>query len=120
MADPLPTEHRRERWEHAAEWPLTVAALIFLAAYAWPILDGDLAAPWPAVCRTATWLAWSAFAADYVVRLALSARRGHSSGRTWSTWRSSSFPCSARCGCSASSPCSPCSTGTPGSRCAGG
>ena len=75
MAHPLPTEHRRERWERAAEWPLTIAALVFLGAYAWPILDQDLAAPWPTVCEAATWLAWSAFAVDYVVRLALSARR---------------------------------------------
>lgn len=76
MAHPSTTEHRRERWEHAAEWPLTFAALVFLGAYAWPILDQDLAAPWPAACRAATWVAWSSFAVDYVARLALSARRG--------------------------------------------
>lgn len=75
MAHPLTTEQCRERWEHAAEWPLTVAALVFLGAYAWPILDQDLAAPWPAVCRAATWLAWGAFAVDYLARLALSERR---------------------------------------------
>ncbi|SFE32327.1 potassium channel family protein [Blastococcus tunisiensis] len=75
MSHPLPTEHRRERWERAAEWPLTLAALVFLAAYAWPILDQDLAAPWPRVCQAATWVAWSAFAVDYAARLALSRRR---------------------------------------------
>jgi hypothetical protein len=32
-------ENRRQRWEDAADWPLTRAAVIFLAAYAWPILD---------------------------------------------------------------------------------
>lgn len=36
------TEHRRDRWERAAEWPLTAAAVLFLAAYAWPILDPEL------------------------------------------------------------------------------
>lgn len=76
MADQIPDEHRRARWEAAAEWPLTLAALVFLGAYAWPILDPDLAAPWPAVCRAATWVAWSAFALDYLARLALSNRRG--------------------------------------------
>ena len=31
-----------ERWESASEWPLTVTAVIFLIAYAWPILDPNL------------------------------------------------------------------------------
>ena len=76
MADQIPDERRRLRWEAAAEWPLTVAALVFLGAYAWPILDQDLAAPWPGLCWIATWVAWSAFAIDYLARLALSVRRG--------------------------------------------
>jgi voltage-gated potassium channel len=75
MADQIPDERRRARWEAAAEWPLTLAALVFLGAYAWPILDQDLAAPWPAVSRAATGVAWSAFALDYLARLALSERR---------------------------------------------
>lgn len=69
------TDSRLERWERAAEWPLTVAALAFLAAYAWPILDPDLAPPWPTVFRALTWGTWALFAVDYVVRLALSVRR---------------------------------------------
>lgn len=38
MSDDL----RRARWERATEWPLTVAALFFLVAYAWPVLDPTL------------------------------------------------------------------------------
>lgn len=68
-------ESRRERWERAAEWPLTATALAFLLAYAWPILDPDLAAPWPTICRVVTWAAWGTFALDYIVRLALSRAR---------------------------------------------
>ena len=30
------------RWERATEWPLMIAAIVFLAAYAVPILDPDL------------------------------------------------------------------------------
>lgn len=63
-------EARRKRWEYAAEWPLTAAAVLFLGAYAWPILDPDLAAPWPAVCRVVTWAAWAVFLLDYLARLA--------------------------------------------------
>ena len=32
----------RRRWERATNWPLMVAAVIFLAAYALPVLDPDL------------------------------------------------------------------------------
>ena len=69
------TEIRRDRWESAADWPLTAAAVLFLAAYAWPILDPELASPWPDVSRAVSWSAWALFAVDYVMRLALSRSR---------------------------------------------
>lgn len=69
-------ETHRKRWEQAAEWPLTATALLFLLAYAWPILAPDLEKPWPAVFRVITWAAWAVFALDFVVRLLLSERRG--------------------------------------------
>jgi voltage-gated potassium channel len=75
VTDGVGTELRRDRWEAAANWPLTVAAVVFLAAYAWPILAPDLDQPWPGVCRVLTWATWGAFAVDYVVRLALSRSR---------------------------------------------
>jgi voltage-gated potassium channel len=31
-----------KRWEKAVDWPLTTSALIFLAAYAVPIINPDL------------------------------------------------------------------------------
>lgn len=66
---------RRERWERAAEWPLTVAAVVFLAAYAWPILDPDVGSPWLAICGLVTSVTWVLFALHYVARLALSVDR---------------------------------------------
>lgn len=69
------TEERRKRWERAAEWPLTGLALLFVVGYAWPILDPELRDPWPAVCRAVAWVAWAAFAVDYVVRVSLSRHR---------------------------------------------
>ena len=71
----MPEDERRHRWERASEWPLTATAVVFLAAYAWPILDPGLSSVWVTVCRFVTWAAWAAFALDYVVRLALSRRR---------------------------------------------
>ncbi|MGY1723323.1 potassium channel family protein [Blastococcus sp. SYSU DS0533] len=75
MADTSTEDARRRRWERSAEWPLTVAALFFLASYAWPILDPDLAARWRWLCLVVTWVTWGAFAVDYVVRVALAERR---------------------------------------------
>jgi voltage-gated potassium channel len=74
MTEP-PLETRRERWEERAEWPLTAIALLFLASYAWPILDPDLPPVWRDVSAALAWLTWGAFAVDYVVRLALSVDR---------------------------------------------
>ncbi|MCU1538665.1 MAG: sugar dehydrogenase [Humibacillus sp.] len=68
-------EPRRDRWERRTEWPLTALAVAFLMAYALPILKPDLR-PWArTACELATWVAWAAFAVDYVTRLALSRRR---------------------------------------------
>jgi voltage-gated potassium channel len=66
------TDSRRERWEAADDWPLTIAAVAFLVAYAWPILEPSLASPWLGLCRLTTWLAWALFVVDYLARLALS------------------------------------------------
>jgi len=66
---------RRTEWERAAEWPLTLAALLFLAAYAYPILNPALPTWLLLVCGWVTWLTWGIFAIDYIVRLALSPTR---------------------------------------------
>jgi voltage-gated potassium channel len=52
-----------------------VLALLFLGAYAWPVLDPDLSGVWLRACVVVTWLAWAAFAVDYVVRLGLAGDR---------------------------------------------
>lgn len=68
-------ESRRGRWEERADWPLTAAAMLFLAAYAWPILEPSLPSAWQNVCHLVAWIAWATFAVDYVVRFALSTNR---------------------------------------------
>ena len=62
---------RRGRWEAAAEWPLTVAAVLFLAAYAYPILNSDLSASAESMAQSFELGIWALFAIDYLVRLAL-------------------------------------------------
>ncbi len=69
----LPT--RLDRWTTATEWPLIVAALAFLAAYAWPILNPGLSPAAVAACAAITWVTWGLFALDYVMRVALTTDR---------------------------------------------
>jgi voltage-gated potassium channel len=52
------------------------AAVLFLAAYAWPILDPSLAGPPRTPCSAVTWLTWITFVLDYLVRLCLAPDRG--------------------------------------------
>jgi voltage-gated potassium channel len=65
---------RIAKWEKATEWPLTAAAILFLAAYAVQILarpEGILSA----ICEVLLWVTWAAFLIDYVTRLVLAEHR---------------------------------------------
>ena len=64
-------EARLERWEQLDEWPLAVAAVAFLGAYAWPILDRSIAPGWKTTCHVVNDVVWAVFIVDYVVRLTL-------------------------------------------------
>ncbi|MCW2904679.1 MAG: Ion transport 2 domain protein [Streptosporangiaceae bacterium] len=66
---------RLERWVEVTEWPLIVAALAFLVAYAWPILDRDLPAGVVLACTAITWVAWAAFTIDFCARVTLASDR---------------------------------------------
>lgn len=66
---------RQERWERAAEWPLTLAALAFLAAYALPIVRPSVPASTTVACGWVLTVTWVAFGVDYVVRLGLAPDR---------------------------------------------
>ena len=51
------------------EVPLTVAAVAFLGAYAWPILDPDLSLSIGTTCVVVGWTVWVLFAVDLVARV---------------------------------------------------
>lgn len=67
--------HRLQHWETRAEWPLAIGALLFLAAYAWPVLDPGLPHEWHRVCDLVDLTVWIAFGIDYVARLSLAPQR---------------------------------------------
>ena len=47
-------ESRADRWERVVQLPLTAASLLFVAAYAWPILDTGLARGWVLLCTASS------------------------------------------------------------------
>jgi len=62
---------RLSKWERQTGWPLTLAAVAFLAAYAWPILDPDMPSDRAQALGTFGVVIWAVFVADYLIRVAL-------------------------------------------------
>ncbi|MFN2559806.1 MAG: hypothetical protein ABR571_00725 [Jatrophihabitans sp.] len=63
---------RRRRlrgWLNSTEWVLAGVAILFLLAYAWPILQPDLGPSWKRICSTVECAAWLVFLLDYGLRL---------------------------------------------------
>jgi len=73
----------RRRWESATDWPLMAAAVIFLAAYAVPVLDPTLPTWLLGLCRGLSWITWGVFVVDLVVRMALADERKRYLVRHW-------------------------------------
>lgn len=72
-------EPRVAQWDRRVELPLAAAAVAFLLAYAWPILEPSLGERWRLLCTWVVILTWSGFIADYVIRLLLARHR-------WTFW----------------------------------
>jgi voltage-gated potassium channel len=72
-----------QRWERATDWPLMVAAVVFLAAYAVPVLDPNLPTWLLNLCQWLSWITWAVFVIDFIVRLALADERLRYLARHW-------------------------------------
>ncbi|MER7534222.1 ion channel [Streptomyces sp. NPDC097704] len=72
MRDRPPVQPAQERWDDWMETPLTVTALVYLAAYAVRILGHGLNEGVKDLCLALTYTAWAIFLVDYVVRVRLS------------------------------------------------
>ena len=55
---------RARRWERATDWPLIIAGIIFLAAYAIPILKPICRAAWSSCVCALTFITWAIFVID--------------------------------------------------------
>ncbi|GAA1694537.1 potassium channel family protein [Microbacterium sediminicola] len=65
---------RVARWERAVEWPLMIAAILFLLAYAVKIIYQPTGAV-DAASEVVLWATWALFALDYIVRLTITEQR---------------------------------------------
>jgi voltage-gated potassium channel len=68
---------RVDRFERRTEWPLAVLALVFLVAFAWPILQPGIGPSWRHVCTVTDYVIWVVFVVEFITRLVLTDRRGH-------------------------------------------
>ncbi|WP_214406949.1 potassium channel family protein [Pseudonocardia lacus] len=68
-------EPRIAAWDRRVDWWLTGLAAVFLAAYAWQILDEGLGPGGEAALEAVMTVAWVIFGVDYLVRLALADNR---------------------------------------------
>lgn len=68
-------ESRLERWDRVVQLPLTLASIVFVAAYAWPILDPSLADGLVLLCGAVVWGTWALLVVDLAARLTLSEDR---------------------------------------------
>jgi voltage-gated potassium channel len=66
---------RLQEYERRSAWILTAAAVLFLAVYAWPILDPGLPSGVVRGCSISNLVIWVAFGLDYLVRLTLAPSR---------------------------------------------
>jgi voltage-gated potassium channel len=64
----------QERWQRISEWPLTAAAVLFLACYAWEVI-GALTGPGAMLTEAVMAATWLIFLADYVANLILAPQR---------------------------------------------
>lgn len=62
-------------WEDRLEWPLAGLAVLFLATYAWPILQPGLPVAARRACNAVDLAVWVVFGVDYVIRLVIARHR---------------------------------------------
>lgn len=68
-------EDRLRAWEHATAYPLTALSVLFIAVYAWPILDPGMHPLWRHLCEAIDLAIWALFCVEYLIRLTLAQQK---------------------------------------------
>jgi voltage-gated potassium channel len=68
-------EPEATRFEQRTEWPMAVLAVMFLALYAWPILQPELDPTIKRSCLVVNYVIWVIFAVEFLWRLRLARHR---------------------------------------------
>ena len=68
-------EPRVAAWDERVDWWLTGLAIVFLVAYAWPVLDTSLGPFGKDVLEALLTASWALFGLDYLIRIALARRK---------------------------------------------
>lgn len=77
------SDQQLDQWERRTSAPLLVAAALFLAVYAWPILQPDLPTVATRACSVISWAVWVIFGIDLVTRLTMAEHRRDFLRRNW-------------------------------------
>src|SRR5580698_9507497 len=72
----MDSETKLQRWERHAEWPLAVAAVLFLVLFSRQVLAQPQGRE-AHIVWAVNWAIWGLFVLDYVVRLCLADNRWH-------------------------------------------
>jgi len=72
----MDTETKLQRWERHAEWPLAVAAVLFLVLFSRQVLAQPQGRE-AHIVWVVDWVIWGLFVVDYVVRICLADNRWH-------------------------------------------
>ena len=72
----MDSETKLQRWERHAEWPLAVAAVLFLVLFSRQVLAQPQGRE-AHIVWAVDWAIWGLFVVDYVVRLCLADNRWH-------------------------------------------
>jgi voltage-gated potassium channel len=72
----MDSETKLQRWERHAEWPLAVAAVLFLVLFSRQVLAQPQGRE-AHIVWAVDWAIWGLFVVDYVVRLCLAGNRWH-------------------------------------------
>lgn len=63
------------KWDKITSIPLLLLSLVFLVAYAWPIIDPEMSPDWVTTCDAVQNIIWAIFIVDFVGRFVVAPKK---------------------------------------------